>query len=222
MTSAPPAEASSAPTPPRGIKPLLKRMLPSFLLGMVRDCEGMAPAVAFTYVRLRVARWLRLRGDRRRLRRRPRSLLFVCHGNVMRSPVAAELFRKRLGTASPQFAVASAGTWTTNGRPPDPRAVGAAAELGISLQAHRSQIITAAMIERVELICVMDHRNEAELLARFPGAARKTILLGGIARRPYGGASIPDPYALEADGVAATYRQLSAAVDALVARLRPR
>jgi protein-tyrosine-phosphatase len=127
-----------------------------------------------------------------------------------------------MGTASPQFAVASAGTWTTNGRPADPRAVAAGSELGVSLAEHESQMLTALMVARSDLICVMDYRNEAEVVARFPGARRKTILLGGVERRPLNGPSIPDPYMLEPDAVAATYRRLSAAVDALVARLRPR
>jgi protein-tyrosine phosphatase len=188
---------------------------------MVRDCEGMPTAMVLTYLRLRATRWIGIRSDRAKLRRERRSLLFVCHGNVMRSPVAAELFRARLGPASPQFAVASAGTWTTNGRPADPRAVSAGTELGVSLAEHESQMLTALMVARSDLICVMDYRNEAEVVARFPKAGRKTILLGGVERRPLRGPSIPDPYMLDADAVAATYRRLSVAVDALVARLRP-
>jgi protein-tyrosine phosphatase len=165
---------------------------------------------------------MHVRSDRAKLRREPRSLLFVCHGNVMRSPVAAELFRARMGAASSQFAVASAGTWTTNGRRADPRAVAAAQTLGISLDSHRSQMITSLMIDRSDLVCVMDYRNEAEVVARFPRASRKTILLGGVRRGRRVSASIDDPYARDAEGVAAIYVHLSSAVDALVARLRPR
>jgi protein-tyrosine phosphatase len=182
----------------------------------------MPPEMVFTYLRLRAARWLRLRSDRRKLRRSPRSILFVCHGNVMRSPVAAELFRVRLGAASPEFAVASAGTWTTNSRPADVRAVAAAGRLGVSLASHRSQMVSRQAIERADLICVMDYRNEAEIVARFSRAARKTILLGGVDKRSPCGPSIPDPYALDADGVADVYQRVSSAVDALVAALAPR
>jgi protein-tyrosine phosphatase len=139
----------------------------------------------------------------------------------MRSPVAAELFRQRLGAASPQFAVASAGTWTTNGRPPDPRAIAAAADLGISLDSHRSQLLTPLMVERSDLICATDYRNEAEVVARFPRASRKTILLGGLGRAFGVSPSIDDPYSRNADEVALIYGRLSASVNALVARLRP-
>ncbi len=197
-------------------------MLPAFVVGAIRDCEGMPAEMAFTYARLRVLRGLGLRSDRKKLRRSPRSLLFICHGNVMRSPVAAELFRARLGEASPEFAVASAGTWTTNGRPADPRAVAAGARLGASLESHRSQMISRIMVERADLICVMDYRNEAEVVARFRRSARKTILLGGAETRSPNGPSIPDPFTLDADAVARIYERISTAVDALVKAVRPR
>lgn len=209
------------PDAARGLKGLLKRSLPSFALEIARDCAGFPAPVAVTYLRLRAARWFRLRSDRRKLRRQPRSLLFVCHGNVMRSPVAAELFRTRMGVASPLFAVDSAGTWTKNGRPADPRALSAAAGFGLTLDQHRSQLLTPLMVERSDLICVMDHRNEAEVVARFPRAARKTILLGGIGRRLGQSPSIEDPYAQDPDKIALIYTRLSSSVEALVTRLRP-
>jgi len=205
----------------KSVRSVLRAVLPSFVIAIARDCQGLPAPMVVTYLRLRALRRLGLRSDRAKLRRRPRSLLFVCHGNVMRSPVAAELVRARLGSASPLFAIASAGTWTANGRPADPRAVAAAAELGISLDSHRSQLLTRQMVERSELICVMDFRNEAEVVARFPRASRKTILLGGVERFRVEGPSIVDPYALDPAAVSATYRRVSAAVDALVNRLRP-
>jgi len=76
------------------------------------------------------------------------------------------------------------------------------------------------MIERSDLVCAMDYRNEAEVVARFPRASRKTILLGGV-DRPVS-PSIDDPFSLGADDVARIYVRLSASIDALVARLRPR
>lgn len=192
----------------------IKRALPAFLVDAARDCQGLPPGMALTYVRLRIARALRLRSDRGKLRRSPRSLLFVCHGNVMRSPVAAELFRARM-PAGADFGVESGGTWTRDGRFADPRALAAAARLGISLQSHRSRVVTPAMVQRADLICVMDHRNEAEIVSRFRGSAAKTILLGGL-HRSADGPSIPDPYTLDSDAVAAVYTRLSGAVDALV------
>jgi protein-tyrosine phosphatase len=110
------------------------------------------------------------RVDAVKLDKRPRSLLFVCHGNIMRSPFAAELTRARLGAASKQFVIESGGTGAAGARPADPRAIIAAARYGISLEAHRSQMLTPELVERSELICVMDHRNEAEVASRFAAA----------------------------------------------------
>jgi len=192
----------------------IKRVLPALIVDAVRDCQGLPSYTVAAYVRLRLARALRIRSDRPKLRGSPHSLLFVCHGNIMRSPVAAELFRARMPSGA-SFGIESGGTWTRDGRVADPRAVAAAARLGISLQAHRSRVITPAMVKRADLICVMDYRNEAEIVSRYPNAAVKTILLGGVAESP-DGPSIPDPYMLDTDAVAAIYARLSAAVDALV------
>jgi protein-tyrosine-phosphatase len=115
--------------------------------------------------------------------------------------------------------VASVGTWTTNGRRADPRAIAAAHELGVALEGHRSRTITAAIVANSDLICAMDYRNEVDVLTRFPGAARKTILLGGISATKSTGPEIPDPYMLGPDGVLECYRRLIPAVDALVRAL---
>jgi protein-tyrosine phosphatase len=180
----------------------------------------MPPDKAITYLRLRAWRKLGLRSDKAILRRlRPRAVLFVCHGNIMRSPIAAELFRARLGAFVGDFSVASAGTWTTKGRPADPRAVAAARGLGVSLESHRSQPITPALMAGSDLVCVMDYRNEVDVLTRFPGSAKKTILLGGLNASTSGGPLIPDPYSLGAEAVEECYRRLDAAVNALVRAL---
>ena len=199
------------------VRTRIKRVIPAFVLDAAHDCQGLPLRTRVTYLRLRLGRALRLRSDRAKLRHAPRSLLFVCHGNVRRSPVAAELFRAR-APAHMALDVESAGTWTTDGRLADPRAVVAAGGLGISLESHRSRIVTTAMVQRADIICVMDYRNEAEIVSRFPRAAKKTILLGGVDGSP-DGPSIADPYTLDSDAVSAIYERLSGAVAALVSGL---
>ena len=197
----------------------IKRLIPAAAAPIIRDCREMPLDKAITYLRLRLWRKLKLRSDRAIVRRlKPQAVLFVCHGNIMRSPMAAELFRIRLGARTEDISVASAGTWTTKGRPADPRAIAAAQELGVSLASHRSQPITPALMAGSDLVCVMDYRNEVDVLTRFPGSGRKTILLGGLDASG-AGPMIPDPYSLGADGVAECYRRLNGAVDALVQAL---
>ena len=199
------------------IKSLAKRILPKSTADMIRDCRIMPPSTAITYLRLRAWRRLGLRSDRAILRRlHPESVLFVCHGNIMRSPMAAEVFRERMASLGRAIGVGSVGTWTTNGRRADPRAVAAATEFGISLDNHRSRNITAAIVANSDLICVMDHRNEVDVLTRFRGAARKTVLLAGVNAPSSASQEIPDPYMLGPDGVSKCYRQLVPAVDALI------
>jgi low molecular weight protein-tyrosine phosphatase len=203
------------------VKDLLKRIIPKSTADVLRDCRGMPLSTALTYLRIRAWRRLGLRSDRAILRRvTPESVLFVCHGNIMRSPMAAEVFRHRMAAIDRAVGVASVGTWTTNGRRADPRAITAARDLGISLEGHRSRSITAAIVGNSDLICVMDYRNEVDVLTRFPGAAKKTILLGGITATRSLGPEIPDPYMSAPEDVAECYRRLIPAVDALVRALR--
>lgn len=180
----------------------------------------MPTAVALTYLRLRLWRKLGLRSDRAIVRRvHPESVLFVCHGNIMRSPMAAEVFRLRMAAHERAVGVASAGTWTTNGRRADPRAIAAARSFGVSLDSHRSRGITRALVAQSDLICVMDYRNEVDVLTRFPGASKKTVLLGGIDSAKAPSLEIRDPYALGADAVAECYQRLVPAIDALIIAL---
>lgn len=203
------------------VKKLIKRALPASTARLLGDCRGMPPDTALTYLRLRAWRRLGVRSDRAILRRAaPESVLFVCHGNIMRSPMAAEAFRLRVAAGKRAVGVASAGTWTSNGRRADPRAIAVAHEMGISLEEHRSRSITASIVANSDLICVMDYRNEVDVVTRFPGAARKTILLGALNPTPTAGPEIPDPYMMNADGVAECYRRLVPAIDELVRVLR--
>lgn len=196
----------------------LKRVLPRAVVAAARECSGLPPHVVMTYLRLRAARGIGARRDLSAVPAQPKTLLFVCHGNIMRSPFAAELTRVRLADAG-RIAIGSAGTAATNGRPADPRAVAAATRYGISLATHRATLLTREIVARSDLICVMDHRNEAEVIARFPTASPKTVLLGGMEESGGAGPNIPDPYVLEADEVARIYARLERAVGALVKRL---
>jgi protein-tyrosine phosphatase len=106
-----------------------------------------------------------------------RSILFVCHGNIIRSPMMAALFKERFsGGKAGDCLVSSAGLHARTGRPADPRAVAVAREFGISLEDHRAQLLTDALVDRTELIVTMDLLNYAEIFGRYP-QARDRILL---------------------------------------------
>src|SRR5215208_46873 len=89
-------------------------------------------------------------------------VLFVCHGNIIRSALAEALFRHHLQTragASPS--VHSAGVAATEGSPADPRAAAAARDLGVDLDDHRSRLLTQQLVDESDLVFIMDRLNEA-------------------------------------------------------------
>jgi len=198
-----------------------KRFVPGSVVDALRDCAGLSASTALTYIRLRIARSLGARTDEVRANKTS-SVLFVCHGNIMRSPFAEQLARARLDATPRRLVVRSAGTDARADRPADPRALALAPRYGISLATHRAQRLSPELIDSSDLICVMDHRNEAEVISRYPRAASKTILLGGIEVGRDQPTAIPDPYVMEAEDVTRVYDRLSSAVEALVGRLSAR
>jgi len=128
------------------------------------------------------------------LHSRPRTILVVCFGNIMRSPLAAELLRQRLEAVSPPIEVTSAGVRAKSGRPTDPRMARAASALGISLAGHVSQRLTESLVEHADLILAMDHWNEAAILTEFPTSRGKIRLLGEFDPSMTHDVEIRDPF----------------------------
>src|SRR6202050_344514 len=101
---------------------------------------------------------------------RPVRILFVCMGNICRSPMAEAVFRSLAQRDWPDLAVEadSAGTHDYHvGHAPDARAQRVAAAHGIDMSALRARLLTAADFERFDWILVMDRQNlqAARLLA---------------------------------------------------------
>src|SRR3712207_5792833 len=108
-------------------------------------------------------------------------LLFVCLGNICRSPTAEGVMRRLVREAGlePQFEIESAGTGDWHiGRPPDARATAAARARGITLDGAARQIAREDF-ERFDHVLVMDRANLRDVLAVAPDpdARRKVRLL---------------------------------------------
>jgi protein-tyrosine phosphatase len=147
-------------------------------------------------------------------------LLFVCHGNIMRSPLAAAVCRLEASRRGLKVIVDSAGLHAVAGRAADPRAARVADSLGVSLNGHTAQPVTPALVAAADLILVMDHANDAELVARFPGAWPKVRLLGVFSGDADGGV-IADPYDADPGVLAASAERIASAVRRLLGLLEP-
>lgn len=124
-------------------------------------------------------------------------VLFVCMGNICRSPTAEGVFRHYLRTQVPDFDVEidSAGTHDYHvGEPPDPRTVRAAAKRGIDLSSLRARQVHDADFERFDLIRAMDHLNHATLLERSTSRQHARIHLLLEFAADAGRQDVPDPY----------------------------
>ena len=107
-----------------------------------------------------------------------RSILFVCTGNSCRSVMAEGLLKKRLKElGKSDIVVRSAGVRAIDGYPPMNETIEVMKAEGVDLSGFRSAGITDEFIKGSDLILVMSPLHKAEVIRRFPGAARKTFLL---------------------------------------------
>jgi protein-tyrosine phosphatase len=91
--------------------------------------------------------------------------------------------------ARPELSVRSAGLAALVGEPADPFASALLAERGIDLSAHRAQQLTAAMVEEVDLVLVMERRHATDVEALTQAARGRVHLVGR-----FGGFEVADPY----------------------------
>jgi len=145
-------------------------------------------------------------------------VLFVCLGNICRSPMAHGIFAHRVrerGLAD-RYEVDSAGTAAYHvGERPDPRTLAVLDEHGLSLDT-RSRQVADDDFERFDLILAMDASNRRNLLARCPEAHRHKVRM---MKEPIGGGEVGDPYYGGGEGFAVNYRELSEASDAWIDQL---
>lgn len=150
------------------------------------------------------------------------TVVFVCHGNIIRSALAAGLMQRHAAELGlPVDGVISAGVAARPGREADPRAVAAGHALGVDLRTHRAQPLTNEILDAAAVVYVMDRLNEAKLLARFPSAHTKLCRLGALAEAE-GDDVIADPYVLDAAAVAAVASRIDRATRALALELARR
>src|SRR5690242_6101704 len=105
-----------------------------------------------------------------------KTILFLCTGNVCRSPMAEGLFRHAVKDRG-EFRVLSAGLGAMDGQPPSVYSVQAMREIGIDISRQRSRALTAEMVREADLILGMTHSHTDTVALLYPAAAEKTFLL---------------------------------------------
>ena len=105
-----------------------------------------------------------------------RTILFVCTGNVCRSPMAEGLFRHALGKRD-DFRVLSAGVGAIDGQPPSVHAVHALSEVGIDISQNRSRRLTPELVQQADYIFCMTRGHVETINLIFPAATEKTFVL---------------------------------------------
>jgi glycine hydroxymethyltransferase len=105
-----------------------------------------------------------------------KTILFVCTGNVCRSPMAEGIFRRAVQGRG-GFEVLSAGLGAVEGQPPSPYAIQVVKELGIDISSQRSRPLTPELVQRADYILGMTHSHIDTIMLLYPQAAEKTFLL---------------------------------------------
>ncbi len=132
------------------------------------------------------------------------TVLFVCLGNICRSPLAEGVFRSIVSEAGleDRFEIDSAGTGAWHvGNPPDPRSIEIAAQHGIDISPQRARQVSAGDFRRFETIVAMDRDNLAAL-KRLGGAGSTGLRL--LLNTPP--QDVPDPYYGGPDGFEQVYQ----------------
>lgn len=140
-------------------------------------------------------------------------VLFICIGNICRSPMAEGLFKQAL----PEKAVFSAGLSAMVGDAADPLSIQLMDERGIDIREHRARSLAGWMISETDLIVTMDMDQKRFIEHRYPGAKGKVIRIG-----EYGKFDVPDPYRLSPSAFRHSLNLIEQGIDQLVERIEER
>ncbi|HAW44988.1 MAG TPA: hypothetical protein DCW60_01365 [Sutterella sp.] len=149
-------------------------------------------------------------------------ILFICLGNICRSPIAEGVFRdlivKRNLSDAFEIASASTGTYHT-GEHPDPRAVRAAAKVGIDISKHVARQVTSKDFRDYDFVLGMDAENMHNLALKRPEGAKATVRLFASYARPEIDEIIEDPWYRDAAAFDETVRLCQIASEAFLKHL---
>jgi protein-tyrosine phosphatase len=155
----------------------------------------------------------------------PGSILFLCQGNVCRSPFAEGYLRRIVaGRNLPGIRSLSAGINVRVSVPSPDLAVRVAKALEVDLTDHRSKPVTAGMIENTDMIFTMEHRQAEFMRKSFPDHVRKIFLLPLFDTNPPQAGdyafryNIPDPYGRSEKDFLECFRRIERSIEGFLSR----
>lgn len=200
-------------------KASVRKIVPEKLLKERGVAMRLGPGAGRSYAQMRLLGAIGLNPVENRLvPAHARTLVFVCFGNIMRSPMADALLKQAAAGAKIDIRSDSAGLHAIPGKPAHTWALTAANELGISLSDHAVKLLTPEIVEHADAVLAMDLQNLAELQHLYPGFKNKFFLLGAYAGSPRI-REIPDPYLGDLETTRQCYRVLQTCVRNLMASL---
>ncbi|HEX4605161.1 MAG TPA: ATP-grasp domain-containing protein [Candidatus Angelobacter sp.] len=139
----------------------------------------------------------------------PGKIVFLCYGNICRSPLAAKLAEQRIGGV----VIESAGFHATEGRTSPEKMLRIAGAFGTDLSGHRSTRVTRDILAKASLVVAMDQENLASLQREFPEIKARTTLLGLFGTPPT--SEIADPYLADEAEANKIAQQVRSGIDGL-------
>jgi protein-tyrosine phosphatase len=161
-------------------------------------------------------RWYGLSRSHVKLPGKVRNVLFLCKGNICRSPLAEVYFRSKL---KPEcgIMVRSAGLDTTNGKPAHNFARQVAEQYGLTLEPHLTMQMVREMVEEADLILVMEFAQLVGLVKLCPRVKSKVFVLGEFMNGKR--IDIADPFSGTIEDFKKCFRVIRASCDSLAEKI---
>jgi protein-tyrosine-phosphatase len=146
-------------------------------------------------------------------------VLFVCQGNIYRSPFADASFRSLLPPEMQYQVMSLSAGFVAPGRPAPDSWIALAQQRGLDLAVHRSQLLSPALVQQAHLVVVMSPVQEEEIRRRFDCSSRRVLVLGDLDPDPIRTREIEDPWNQPQHVLEESSQRVSRCVGVLVSEL---
>lgn len=146
----------------------------------------------------------------------PTSVLFLCHGNICRSPFAAAVFQRSCSASTLAGVVVRSAGFIGAGRTPPTKALAAASRCGIDMSVHRSRVVTREALRAADLIVVMDSDQARSVRSFLRSGNTRVLVLGDLDPNPVTRRTIADPWGGSDFAFESSYNRIERCVRELV------